>query len=222
MEISKLLDLMEEIEQFYNKTSVLQEIEYANELGNSNKLQEYLTPEYGTVLGIVDNAEVYLAEFNDVNVYFLYTDSLLIYCITGKNIEDGFTVLKQLERINGPKGSGTALIYFLIHKLNLKFMIPKHDRLTYSGMSWLTSSIVRGGNILKFKTQDGSKPDPRQLWKEWEDSKNDYALGVTAIIIESKPGYIDARLFEDHSKSIIQPSYRFMGDDSWEDSNIFR
>ena len=187
-------------------------IDDSSGVGDNTKLVAHLSPDNADAhrVGVVDSMSVYCIEYADAHIYFIYDKELMSYAVVSKEKIDGSCVLKQLERAGSVTGTGTALIVWLVRKACLKMVIPKFDKWTHKGMTWLTNSIAAGGRGLRYTDNTGVTPDCAAVWDEWEDNRQNQTPGRTSIFIETRL-VNDSRLFEDRI-GWLMPMYVFRGD----------
>ena len=165
--------------------------------------------------GDIENNIVW--SFNDgVETFFFFkpTNKISAYVVVMNTKHRNHYPMVRVENISAPKGSITALIVFVVTKMNMKLTVPENEPLTYQGMVWLYKLIKRKSSSLTLYDQDGKYPNEQELATEWNylQQNADSTHGKTAIFIESKN--INSKpMFEmKERKGIMLPAYTILHD----------
>lgn len=178
-------------------------------------LAPYLKIDFETIIGVVDNLEVYKQSLGNGTAFFLVEPNqknILSYVATDNKSTDNFLHLKLIENVYGIKGSLSALMYFLTKNQGLKFMITAQEPLTRTGLSWVNSVLLSNRQLFKFTDQTGNIPNINNISDEWEKSRiNPEYKGKIEIFIESNILDSIHKIFESE-KGLLIPLYRIYKD----------
>jgi hypothetical protein len=189
-------------------TELLNEIDYASSIPPLN-----IDVSKAKQVGVIDGTNIWFISDSVVEIYFFMRDSkITAYVAVSTGVQLGYRQLLRLENISAIKGSITALIAWLISKLNYKLQLARDEPLTTSGLQWITRLIVSGGRGFKITDQTGQLPDVKKLHTEWEYSRQNYVSGPTNIYIENRNIYL--KIISEIS--MLSPCMKFIGDDTIE------
>lgn len=173
-----------------------------------------LQPEKSIKLGVVDHHTVYKLTASDCVIYYIYSDKPLAYIITEKSPDkNGYYPFRQAEKISDISGIATALMQFLKHH-NIKLVIRSDEPMTSKGITWI-SKIIENPRGLHIHNGSNSKINLKQLWREWNQSLDDYQHnGNIAIYIESTNFNKKDYCFEDQTQNtgLFKNPLRYIGD----------
>jgi len=187
---------------------LLTEIDYASAIPPLN-----IDVSKAKQVGVIDGTKIWFIGDSVVEIYFFMRDNrITAYVAVSTSLQSGYRRLLRLENISAIKGSITALIAWLISKLNYKLQLAMDEPLTTTGLQWITRLIVSGGRGFKITDQTGQLPDVKKLHAEWEYARQNYVSGPTQIFIENRN--IHLKIISE--KSMLSPCMKFIGDDTIE------
>ena len=163
--------------------SILDEIEFAHELGSLNKTDSDIIAS-AKPDGKIGQRTVMLYINGATKLYFFANNKIeAVLLLTGNT-------LNAIKNFTQNKGLIYALINYVINIKQQKLIINPSDPLTPFGIDWVISQINRSDGF-KITDLTGEKIDVNKLKQEWNMSKNDdnKLPGLTGIIIgESSRG----------------------------------
>lgn len=160
------------------------EIAYADKLGEL-AVDEKVLINNSLPIGKVDSNVVYHFQHENQHLYFFHdgesiSASMLI-------IDGNIRAVKNFKNI---PGAATALLGFLVHKLNLTLTVDDTEELTPDGFRWLKLLIKRNKGFT-ITDQNGNPVDVNDLEKEWNYSRITNTNGPTKIIFKESAHYHD-------------------------------
>ena len=156
------------------------------------------------IVGEIERRDVWKFSAGNQELYFFVTNNTItaFVLLLGSNI-------RGVRNISGINGQVTALISFIVHKLNRTLKITSNEPLTGDGLDWIVSLIKASGRGLKLTDQSGNYPNAAAIKDEWY-SLDTGEHGVSEIIVEGKTSL--QRI--NHNVGMLMPVYIWIGDNS--------
>jgi hypothetical protein len=178
------------------ENSTLNEIGYADTLGELSIPPESIIKNSRDV-GVIDGQHVFAYEQASTTLYFFKSpndtfDALVL--LDGNHI-------RAVKNYSKQPGAITALIGFIVHRLNMPLEIASTEQLTSDGFRWLKMLLQRNGKGFTIVDNHGRFPDVGKLEQEWIASRKSDQPGTTSIRISENA--TTKKLLEEKSKLII-------------------